>query len=80
MGSIADDLLKLKTHIEKSRTEAARLEGQISQLEKQRAEEFGCADDDQAEAYIRELEASVSELEAEIQSGVAVVKEELNWP
>ena len=79
MPSIADDLLKLKTHIEKSRTEAARLEGQISQLEKQRAEEFGCSDDDQAEAYIRELDADVAALEKAISEGVAVVKEELGW-
>ena len=79
MPSIADDLLKLKEHIAKSKTEAARLEGQISQLESQRASEFGCADDDQAEAYIGELDADVAALEKAISEGVAVVKEELGW-
>ncbi len=79
MPSIADDLLKLKTHIETSKTEAARIEGQITQLESQRASEFGCESDEMADAYILELEGDVSRLEKEIQSGVETVKEELGW-
>lgn len=79
MPSIADDLLKLKNHIETSKTDAARLEGQIAQIESQRASEFGCSDDAIADAYIKELEEDVARLEKEIEAGIQVVKGELGW-
>jgi predicted nucleic acid-binding Zn-ribbon protein len=79
MPDQSQELLKLKQHIDKSKTESARIEGQITQLEKQRAEEFGCATDEEATSYIQELESDVARLEKEIEEGVATVKGELNW-
>ena len=79
MGDIGQELLKLKAHIDKSKVEAAKISGQIEQLEKQRAEEFGCATDEEASTYIKELEADVERLEAEISEGVKTIQEELNW-
>ena len=79
MADLAQELLRMKNHIETSKTEAARTEGQITQIEKQRAEEFGCATDEEADAYILELEEDVARLENEIQTGVGVVKGELGW-
>ena len=73
------ELVRLKQHIDKAKTEVARLEGQIQQLEKQRASEFGVSTDDEAEAYVKELEADVQRLEAEISEGLATIKDELNW-
>jgi hypothetical protein len=72
-------LLRMKKHIDDGKTKAAELRGQIAQLEKQRAEEFGCADDAAAEAYIVELTASIAGLTKELDEGVAAVKEELGW-
>lgn len=79
MPDQTQELLKIKQHIDKAKTESARIEGQIAQLEKQRAEEFGCATDAEADAYIKELEADVQQLEAEIAEGVKTIKEELGW-
>ena len=79
MPDQTQELLKLKQHIEKAKTETARIEGQISQLEKQRAEEFGCSTDEEANTYIQELESDVARLEKEIEEGVATVKGELGW-
>ena len=75
----AQELLKLKEKIDQAKTSAARLEGQISQLVKQRTEEFGCTSDEEAEEYIRELTEDVERLEREVMEGLASVKEELGW-
>ena len=79
MPDQTSELLRIKAHIDKAKTETARIEGQISQLEKQRAEEFGCSTDEEATSYIQELESDVARLEKEIEEGVATVKGELNW-
>ena len=79
MPDPTQELLKLKKKIEDSKTEAARIEGQVSQLEKQRSEEFGCHTDEEANAYIEELELDVAKLEAEIVEGIATIKDELGW-
>jgi hypothetical protein len=71
--------MKLKAHIDSGKAEANRIEGQITQLEQQRATDFACSDDQQAEDYIRELETDVAALEREITEGVAAVKGELGW-
>ena len=76
---IAAELLRIKSHIEKSKVEASRIEGQISQLCQQRSSEFGCATDEEAATYIQELELDVARLDKEIEDGVATVKEELGW-
>jgi hypothetical protein len=78
-NNIGQKLLQMKEHIEKSKTEAARIEGQIQGLENQRAQEFGCPTDAEAEEYIRELESDVATLEQELQAGVQEVKKELGW-
>lgn len=75
----ADNLLKLKQHIDQSKSDSARIEGQILQLENQRAQEFGCPTDVEAEEYIRELEGDVETLERELNEGVKVIQEELGW-
>lgn len=79
MADLAKELLDLKKKIDEANTEAARLEGQISQLEKQRAEEFGCATDADADAYIEELSADIARLEAELDEGLRTIKDELGW-
>ena len=78
-NNIGQKLLQMKDHIEKSKTEAARIEGQITQLENQRATEFGCPTDAEAEEYIRELETDVETLEQELQDGIRQVETELGW-
>lgn len=77
--NIGQKLLQMKEHIEKSKTEAARVEGQIQGLSNQRATEFGCPTDAEAEEYIRELETDVETMEQELQSGIQEVERELGW-
>ena len=74
-----NELLKIKAHIEKSKTEAAKISGQIEQLCRQRSEEFGCSTDEEANTYIQELEQDVVRLETEISEGIETIKTELNW-
>jgi len=76
---IAQELLNLKNKIESMKTEASRVEGQIEQLQKQRAEEFGCSSDEEAEEYIDELSEKIDELKSEIEFGIKTIKEELGW-
>jgi predicted nucleic acid-binding Zn-ribbon protein len=75
----AQQLAKLKAHIDQSRQDAARIEGQIKQLESQRATEFGCPTDAEAEEYILELEGDVQALEKELAAGVEEIQRELGW-
>jgi hypothetical protein len=79
MADQTQELLKIKAHIEKAKTEVAKLEGQVEQLCRQRSSEFGCATDAEANAYIKELEADVARLEKEIEEGVQAIQEELGW-
>ena len=79
MPDQTQELLKMKKFIDESKTKSAEIRGQISQLEKQRSEEFGCATDVDADAYIKELETDVARLELEIQEGVKTIQDELGW-
>jgi len=78
-NNIGQKLLQMKEYIEKSKIEATRIEGQIQQLESQRATEFGCPTDAEAEEYIRELETDVANLEQELQIGIKEVEMGLRW-
>jgi len=75
----AQELLKLKNHIEKSKNEAMRLEGQLEQLLNQREQDFGVATDEEAEKYLEELATQESELSQELSDGISTVKDELGW-
>ena len=74
-----EKLRLMKDWTEKARVLQAEGQGQIKQLESQRSREYGCPDDQQAEAMIRELEGNVAELEQELESGVSVLMEEMGW-
>jgi len=75
----SQELLKLKNHIEKSKNEAMRLEGQLEQLLNQREQDFGVATDEEAEKYLEELVTQESELSQELSEGVETIKTELGW-
>jgi hypothetical protein len=79
MPDQTQELIKLKNHISESKSKADQIKGQITQLESQRSSEFGCSSDEEATAYIQELEADVARLSTEIDEGIRTVKEELNW-
>lgn len=76
---VGRQLLNMKKKIEDAKSEAARLEGQIAQLEHQRATDLGCATDAEAEEYIKELEQDIARMEGELSDGIAAIKEELGW-
>lgn len=76
---LAQRLLNLKERIEQARSQADRLEGQIGQLEHQRATELGCSSDEEAEEYRRELEEEIARLNQELAEGLKTIEEELGW-
>jgi hypothetical protein len=76
---LGQELLKMKQHIAKSKSEADQITGQIKQIESQRAQELGCSTDEEAEEYIKELEGDVSQLEKELDEGLETVRNELGW-
>ena len=78
-NDIGQELLKMKAHIATSKSEADQITGQLKQIEQQRATELGCATDEEANEYIKELELDVSRLEKELETGVETIQTELNW-
>lgn len=74
-----EKLTEMKKFIDDSKTEAARIDGKISQLENQRATELGCRTDEEAEEYIQELNQDISQLSQELHDGIKTMEEELNW-
>lgn len=76
---IAQRLLKMKQALQDSMSEADRIEGQIAQLEYQRATQLGCSSNEEAEEYIRELAQEIAQLEQELAEGVAQAEEGLGW-
>ena len=76
---LGQELLKMKNHIAKSKSEADQITGQIKQIEQQRSTELGCATDEEANEYIKELEIDVKQLEKELETGVETIKSELKW-
>lgn len=79
MDEITQKLMGLKQAIENAKTEAARVEGQIQQLENQRTTDLGCSTDEEAEAYLIELKQNISQLQQELNEGIEALKDELGW-
>ena len=77
--SQADDLLRLRQHIDKSKGELSRLEGQRDQLLATLLSDFGCANLFEADEYLKELGAEADKLQAELDEGIARVKGDLGW-
>jgi len=76
---LGQELLKMKAHIVKSKSEADQITGQIKQIESQRTQELGCATDEEAMEYIKELEGDISLLEKELETGMKTIHDELGW-
>jgi hypothetical protein len=74
-----EKLRLMKEWMDKAMVLHAEGQGRIKQMESQRSREYGCPDDQQAEAMIRELEGDVAGLEQELESGVSVLMEEMGW-
>lgn len=79
MNNDGQKLLRMKEHIEQSKTEAARIEGQIQALKNQRITELGVGTDAEAAEYILELKQDIAALEKELQSGIQTLERELGW-
>jgi hypothetical protein len=79
MTNTAQELLALKQRVDKAKTEEARLQGQLDQLQEQRRRDFGVSSDGEADLYLQELSAQAAALDEELADGVATIKEELGW-
>lgn len=65
--------------VDKAGKLAAQDEGRIKQLEEQRTREYGCATDELAMEMVEELRGDVAGLEAELETGVQTLMEEMGW-
>ncbi len=78
-ADLTEKLTLMKEYTNKAKIQMAQGQGQLQQLEQQRATEFGCPTDAEAEMYIKELEQDITRLETDLKSGVELVTEELGW-
>lgn len=69
----------MKQWIDKAKIIQATGEGQVKQIENQRAQEFGCPTNELAADIIRELEEDVARLAGERDQGVVTLMEEMRW-
>lgn len=65
-----DDLIDLQEEIEERKTQKAQLEGERNAILKQLKEDWGCKTVKQAEALITEKEQEITDLEADIETGL----------
>ena len=79
MPDQAADLLKLRQHIDQSKAELARLGGQRDQLMATLKQDFNCATLEEADEFLKELEAEAEKLQRELDTGVAALKGGLGW-
>ena len=69
-----NDLLKLKSDIDKAKVAVSELTGQRNALMKQ-LEEFGCKTIEQADSKLKEIESEVSVFNNKITQGVKELEE-----
>lgn len=74
-----DRLKLIKEWVDKAKVMAAEGQGQIKQLELQRAQEYGCPTDEEAEEEIKELQEGITILDQEIETGVQTLMEAMEW-
>ena len=72
------DLLKLKEGIEEAKRTTAKLEGQISALQQQLQEEFGCMTVKDAEVKLNKMNVEISELTTLIENKIEQLEERFN--
>ena len=72
-----NDLLKLKSDIDKAKVAVSELTGQRNALMKQ-LEEFGCKTIDDADSKLKEIESEVSVFNNKITQGVKELEEKYN--
>jgi hypothetical protein len=68
--SVEQRLLNLKDKIETAKSDKARAEGALAQLQARLAEEFNVNDVDAAEDLLEKLRAETAELEKKIEASV----------
>lgn len=69
-----NDLLKLKSDIDKAKVAVSELTGQRNALMKQ-LEEFGCKTIEQADSKLKEIESEVSVFNNKITTGIKELEE-----
>ena len=72
-----DDLLALKSKIEKSKTTVAELTGQQKSQMNQLKETFGCTTIEDAEEKLETMKKSISKLDTQIEEGLEKLEEQL---
>jgi len=73
----AQELLRLKDHIDTAKTEKARVEGELNAIKKTMKEEFGTDDPKKIQTKVTALRDQVGRLRLQITEGLAVLRGEL---
>ena len=79
MDTTAQDLLRIKEHRDKAKSEHDRLIGQRDQVFQQLQMDYNCSTVAEAQAYLEALGADEARLDKELRDGVADLKGELGW-
>lgn len=77
--ALIEELTELKKRTERARTDEARLEGQLQQLQEQLKSDFGVAGESEGSDYLGELLRQAEDIKKEVAEGVETIKEELGW-
>lgn len=71
-----EELITLKTKIERVEREKARIEGELAAADRRLREEFGCASFAEAQEKLGKEQERLADLDAEIENGIAKLREE----
>ena len=77
MKNETDELLRMKDKIENQKTEKARVEGELRQLQSTMKDEFGTDDPKQIQVKMEGLKRQVAQLRVQINGGMATLRKEL---
>ena len=79
MTDAIEEVRRLKEEVRKAETDKARMEGQLSQLQKEAQEKFGVKTADALKKLLDEKEKEAQQLSDELENKLAKVKEEYEW-
>lgn len=74
-----NEIMGIKKRINSIKEERSRVEGQLQTHRERLGSEFGVANEDEAAAYIQDIDAEEATLKQEINEDLTTIREELGW-
>jgi len=77
--SIEQDLIDLRSKIDRAKSRKAEIEGALKQLLKDLKDKFACIDIKAARRKLEQLQKKKEKLQEELEAGVAELEENFEW-